>query len=632
MKSPSPSACPAACLSPRSRHRWWAPLAACAAALAMAACGGSGDEPAAPTEADDSATVAGAGDYTASGTVTGFGSVIIDGRRLDDAAAAVAVDNGASAPAAGTLADLKLGMSVDARVEGGRLKEVVVRAKLDGPVGSIDLAGGSFTVYGQTVKVLSGGATPTLFEGVANLAGLAAGERVEVHGTVDANRALNATRVERKPQGEAPPAVRIGGVVTQLDANARTFRFNDLTIDYAQATLTPTGDAPANGQLVLAFGSTPPAAGRFVASALRIVKAADGQAFAIGGRVTSANSIADFTVSGVRIDASSATLDGVVAADVIVGASVAAEGRMAEGRLRATKLRIIKTAADARSSLTGQVSDFVSAASFKLRETPVDASTATFVGGSAGELGNGAWIVATGKAQGDAFKAERVEFVRPPVAQPVRLMGEVRDWNAEARTLRLMGMNVRLAQNVELVGGTLANLANGRRIELTGTPGAEGVVLATRVALLSELAPPRASVAGGRIAQASDGRFMLPGGITVTYQGGTAIEGGTAAHLANGVAVLALGSINGTTRTLAAQWIQIVPADSGPRIAGAVSGLVSAGEFKIGEQRIDASSATFEGGTAADLANGSVVIANGTMAERGGARWLVASRVRILLR
>src|SRR6185295_6785571 len=132
-----------------------------------------------------------------SGTITGFGSVIIDGVHYDDSTTTVAIDTDPAAPSAGTLSDLKLGMRVEAKVHDGKLDDVVIHASLVGPIATIDAANTRFTIYGQTVQVATGGASPTVFEGVATFAGLAAGDRVEVHGTVDANKTVVATRIER---------------------------------------------------------------------------------------------------------------------------------------------------------------------------------------------------------------------------------------------------------------------------------------------------------------------------------------------------------------------------------------------------------------------------------------------------
>jgi len=592
-----------------------------AAVLALAACGGGGSSTPAPSTGGGTATI-----QSVSGTITGFGSVIIDGQRFDDSSASVTIDTDPTAPSAGTLSDLRLGMLVD-----GKLADVVVHAALFGPVGTLDVAASSFTLYGQTVKTVATGATPTVFEGVQDLAGLAAGDVVEVHGTVDAGKAITATRVERKPKAELDKGVRIGGVITMLDTNAKTFRFNEMTIDYHAATVLPDGTALADGQLVVAVGDTPPGVTGFHAKALKIVKPGEGTGLGIGGRITVFGSLADFTVSGVRVDATEATIEGGSAADLGAGVVVAADGTVTDGVLKARKLRILKTPADVLASLKGQVTDWVSASSFKLRGTTVDASAATVVGGTLADLGAGAWVIASGHVQGDVLKAERLEFIDLPAAQPVKLLGEVRDYSAEAKTFRFVGATVRLGEAVEFVGGSAANLANGRRVAVTGTPGADGVVVASRVEFLGELAP-QLSVVGGRAFDVADGTFSLPG-IGVRFDANTVFDGGSAADLVNGQSVLAKGRFDPTIHALRATWIEIVKAEANaPRVAGPIGDFVSVSDFRVGGQKVDASQASFADGEAASLANGAVVEAVGSLREVAGARVLVATKLRFLVK
>ena len=144
----------------------------------LAACGGGGGAddtrqgtsntmvPSPSGTAGSAAAVTGtpsAGALSVSGTVTGFGSVIIDGIRYDDTQAVVGIDNGEATAKAGALGDVKMGMSIDAHVRDGKLEDVTVRAALAGPVAGVDPSAMTFTVYGQTVKVSTTGATPTVF-------------------------------------------------------------------------------------------------------------------------------------------------------------------------------------------------------------------------------------------------------------------------------------------------------------------------------------------------------------------------------------------------------------------------------------------------------------------------------------
>src|SRR5512137_2712486 len=68
----------------------------------LAACGGGGDAPGVALQPQGSGTVI-------SGTVTGFGSVIIDGVRYPESAPTVAHDVDGRSEVAGTMASVKVG-------------------------------------------------------------------------------------------------------------------------------------------------------------------------------------------------------------------------------------------------------------------------------------------------------------------------------------------------------------------------------------------------------------------------------------------------------------------------------------------------------------------------------------------
>ncbi|MEI7466483.1 MAG: DUF5666 domain-containing protein, partial [Burkholderiales bacterium] len=491
-----------------------------------------------------------------------------------------------------------------------------------------------FSVYGQTVKVLTTGATPTVFEGAANLAALAVGDIVEVHGSVDASKAVTASRVERKPRSDADAGVRLGGVIASLNTAAKTFKLNDMSIDYSAATLLPDGVVLANGQLFTAFGTTPPVAGvGFKPKTVKVIKTGDGAVLEIGGRIMLFTSLGDFTVSGLRIDASAATFEGGVAGDLAPGVIVSVKGTVVDGVLKVTQVRVLKSSTDVAASLNGQVTEFVSAGSFKLRGTVVDASaaTVTFSGGSASDLGNGAWLLVKGKVSGDVLKADSVEFQSPPAAKPVTLKGEIRDLDLKGGSFKFLGVTLKFGSTVAITGGDLAGLVNGKRVEITGTPGADGVVLVTKITVLADLTP-QPSVLGGRVSDFANNSFKLPGGVLVTVNNATVFEGGTLADLANGVEVLAKGLVNGQTKTLTATWIQVRKPDiSNVRVAGAVSDFVSVFDFRVGGQRIYNNGATYKDGVAGDLANGRVLEVTGAIvADSAGNKVVKATEVRFL--
>jgi hypothetical protein len=304
------------------RKSGWVALAA---GVAIAAgCGGGGGS-------SGGAAVAPAG--VTSGTITGFGSVIVNGVRYRTSGSTqFDIDDGP-----GGQDDLAVGQQVTVRwssSDGGLTFDATIVEyddTLEGPIAanSIDLAAGTFVVLGQLVKVT----TATSFDdGVPgrSLAGLVAGDRVEVSGLIDADGIVQATRIEIDDDSSEDFEVR--GVVTGLDPVNRTFVINSLTIDYSAVPGTP---AIADGDLVEVEGDT------FDGSTLvasRIEREGDDDLddgdgeVEVEGYVTAFTSTADFAVNGRRVTTGPRTRyeDGT-AADLALNARVEVEGRLDAG-------------------------------------------------------------------------------------------------------------------------------------------------------------------------------------------------------------------------------------------------------------------------------------------------------------
>ena len=71
-------------------------------------------------------------------------------------------------------------------------------------------------------------------------------------------------------------------------------------------------------------------------------------------------------------------------------------------------------------TLDGDVTDFVSAASFRVRGQAVDASAAAYTGGTAASLANGRQVQVTGLLEGSVLKATALAFVAPAVPAGTR--------------------------------------------------------------------------------------------------------------------------------------------------------------------------------------------------------------------
>jgi hypothetical protein len=570
----------------------------------LAACGGGSGSDNTAEQSNKSGVVA--------GTVTGFGSIVIDGVEYAEARIAVSHDVDPRAEQAGTMADVKLGQQVEALLDAeGHVVKLVVRATLVGPVQAVDVAASSFKVVGQTVKVVVSGEGKTIFQGVDGLADLRIDDWVEVHGIIDADRNIVATRVELRP-AEGVVRVRAGGIVTALDDTAQTFKLGDLTVNYASAVIKPEGAALANGDLVFVFSDQLPSNNTLNAKAIRVARkpTLEGRNVTIGGLVTDAAADGKtFKINGVAVDATTAEVQGGTFADIKNMTLVRVQGSLTEANgaivLKAARVTIIPAPEQRRVLLIGQVTDFVSAASFKVRGVPVNADAATFTNGTKDDLKNGAFVLVHGKVEGNVVAATEVTFVPPPTHVQLTLFGTVSDFDATAKTFKLLRIPMQLAADVTFENGTAADFKNGATVEVKGAFDGR-VFVVTKVVFKQPVINPLVFLRGV-ISDVTDTSFKLDG-TTVKIDAQTIIVNGP---LANGQHVAVFAQlVNGE---VVARRIEVQVEMAVVLLFGPVTDFESSANFKVQGQVVDASAATFVDGTAADLANGRLVRIVGTL-------------------
>ncbi len=312
-----------------------------AIALAVAACGGGGggdDSSSAGTPPPPAATTK---TRIVTGAISGFGSVIVNGVRYDTSATQVRIED-----RPGTVSELAVGqvVRIEAEVDdkgGARAKTLEQHRLIQGAVQAVDAAAGTLTIAGQVIRVDDDTSyDDSITQG--SLAGVAVGERIEVHGFSAAAGEARATRIEKAGAGEVE--VEVTGQVTALDTVARRFRIGGLVVDYSSATLEDFGSAGLrDGDLVEVKGREYLADGALRAQSIDKEDNSRGQAgneAEIEGLVTRFAAATDFDVAGrpVRTTASTAYVGGV-AADLRLNVKVEAEGTLdASGVLVAAKI------------------------------------------------------------------------------------------------------------------------------------------------------------------------------------------------------------------------------------------------------------------------------------------------------
>lgn len=333
----------------------------------------------------------GTGSY-ASGPISGFGSVIVNGIRFDDSGARIETEAG------DTLRRIDLGLGMIAEVDGGAIggsaaeptataTRIRIASALVGPVTARDPAAQTLQVLQQPVRITAGTVyAATLPNGFASIG---AGDVLEVHGFYDAGAAaVVATRIERRL---LPPLVyKLRGVVKALDTTAHTFAIGGATFSYASPL------APLVGSYVLLTVETTQVAGEWVVRRIddgrRQLPDLDRAEF--HGTVTAFTSSRAFSVNGQPVDASTASFpDGEA---IALGTQVEVRGTMIGGTLRAAEVKLDDDGGEGGEfRLFGSIASLSTAAQTfvvqgQVVSFTVDYSVATFDdGATTADLANG---------------------------------------------------------------------------------------------------------------------------------------------------------------------------------------------------------------------------------------------------
>ncbi len=616
-------------------------------ASVLVACGGGGGGAvvADSTPVAASAPTASAlGSSLVDGTITGFGSVVIDGQRYPDTGATVDIGNNPALKTAGTLGDLRTGMRVQAELKDGVLQNLTINFALVGTLSAVNTAAGSLTVFGQTINTSSsgsGGQLPTVLDGFSALTQLQVGDLVKVAGSVASDGSITATRIERRLK-DGSELFRLSGAVQGLDSTTKRFTLSgnsSVTVDYSQAKLLPSGALIENGKLVSVLATAAPVVtgGQtlLTASAIEVKsrKLPDGKDVSVGGLISDFQSLASLRIGDVVVDASAAVLkDGTLAADLVNGAQALAQGSLSSGVLKAASLKVFKQDTALKALLIGQVTDFVSIANFNLRGTAVDASQATFTKGKAGDLATGAWVKISGQLTSAGVLAKEVEIQPPPADKPARLEGAISGVTLATKRFSLLGTPVQWsdATTVSPAGKALANLADGVVLAAEGSYSeATGVFTATSVKLSSTTGVSRTLGFSGilfDVSTSSSGSFKV-GSNLVLLSSSTLLQpaGTTLSDLKNGsrVSVTATLSLVDSKATLTAVSIELQkPEKAGDGqeyvyLSGLITDFVSSANFLLAGQKVDASGSSVEfiDGTVAKLGNGLKIEVKGSLKD-----------------
>ena len=288
-------------------------------------------------------------------------------------------------------------------------------------------------------------------------------------------------------------AVRFGsrvlGPVSAVNLTAGTATVLGQVVDVSTATVFDTTlaaglSALSVGAVVEVHGLPDAATGHVLAT--RIDSAASATAYKLRGVVGALNSTAKTFSIG--------------AAQVAYAAVTNVPGTLADGQtirvtLATTPVAGVWTAqnlgtarhqpADAMAvQLRGSITAFSSASSFHVNGLAVDASAATFPDGSTG-LALGVQVEVKGTVRNGVLVASQVAVEAKHQQERDRhfeLHGSITAVDSAARSFVVRGVTVSYAGSVSYIGGTVANLIVGAKVEVRGGVGStRSQVLATEI-------------------------------------------------------------------------------------------------------------------------------------------------------
>lgn len=462
--------------------------ASSATALSAADTVAAAPTAAAPTAAGSATKAAGQTNVLFEGPITGFGSVIINRVRFNDNGAAIHDDED------GRLArsDLRLGTvvqvtgSADSAGSGSAVK-IAVMPTLRGRIESIDTNSNSLVVLEQRVQIDSA----TVLEGSSTSNPLKAGDWVEVHG-ISGNNIVAATLIERKA-GSNQSMLR--GVISNLNAAAKTFSIGSLLVSFANADLRPSAVTLQNGQFVNVRAHAEPQAGQLVAAKIRVrahgaTQQGGAESFEFKGIVESMPDAAgQFMVSNVKIEAASKAM--LPKGGFVIGQRLQIKGSYRDDVLVAQRIDAENPAvnpASERNRLLGTVASRVGK-DFTVNGVAVDASQARIDGGSIDTLAAGALVEVNGHTvngdRGTVVNATRVRIAQRSVKtdahasdRPQQLYGSIHGF-ASVGQFNLNGTKVD-ASRARFAHGDASKLANEVYVEINGSL-VNGVLIASEV-------------------------------------------------------------------------------------------------------------------------------------------------------
>lgn len=416
------------------------------------------------------------------GIVTGFGSLILDGIRRNDASALYSSESNQDAPVSVPITSVVLGQHAEYSYDAnGNVTAVLLSPEFVGPVSAVSEIG--IVVFGTQITSNTDPALGpvTNFVGYGSMADIQVGDNVEAHGFLKTGSPgttyLQATLVMKR---STLTGVRLTGIISQYDSGSGRFLLGNAVVAASAATRSATGGSIADGELATIWSNDLVSGKVINASSIRIKRPAFSNGnVTVSGPISNFSSISHFQIGNVTVDASQGAISsgntGLANNKYVL---VAGSYDVASNTLAAVSVKVFTSNEPTTVEVHGVVGSYVSPSSFTVRGVAIDASKAKFAGGSAAQLSNGAFVEIHGAVVENIVQATAVEIQaatpsKAPNNAVVQVSGVIASYNSATGVYTLTSdsddnISCTLDSGVVYRNGIDTNLKIGQEVSITG--------------------------------------------------------------------------------------------------------------------------------------------------------------------
>lgn len=413
------------------------------------------------------------------GTVTGFGSIIVDGTPLSSSTGRYQTNGNLNPVMQVSAQQVNLGQNVQIQLDSqGNPATVAIEPQLVGQVTAVDAATNTLMVNGLSVKLnlVSSVAPVTVLGGYGSTAAIQVGDWVRIHGTpaYDSLQTPFLQASSLRQIAANPGYIRVSGPISNLTSHS--FMLNNQSFSYTPATpvlgeVWQTGAGLSNGAWVSVWSSAAGVAGQIQVATLTGM---NGSAVTLSG-VVSLSGSSQWLVGGIPV------VLPVFMPSLNSGQYVTVKGTAnTQGQLNVQQAISF---GNNPVSVSGTIAEMASPSNFTVRGTVVALTSSTRILSSNGTplttaaLHENIYVQIQGTVVGNILQASTLTVVPAiPSGAVVDYLGTVTTaGNGQVSLVLLDGSVVQavLSSSVVYTNGTVTDLAPGALVDVEGTAGAQ---------------------------------------------------------------------------------------------------------------------------------------------------------------